>query len=64
VGILSVILFWSGILLMVDGSLGLLFQEKWQRLIGRINIQRIALIEISVALGLLTLHYFIGLNPD
>jgi len=62
--VFTIILFWAGIVFMVDGSLGLLFQEKWQRLIGRINIQRIALIEIGVALALLAAHALLLLNPD
>ena len=51
------ILFWAGIVMMVDGSLALLFQEKWQRLISGINIRRLALIEIGAALALLTWHF-------
>ena len=51
------ILFWTGIVFLVDGSLGLLFQEKWQKLMGRLNIQRIALIEIGMGLAFLTAHY-------
>jgi hypothetical protein len=51
------ILFWSGIVFMVDGSLGLLFQEKWKKLTGGLNIQRIALIELGVAMALLLVHY-------
>jgi len=42
---------------MVDGSLGLLFQEKWKKLAGDLNVQRIALIEFGVAALLLLLHY-------
>ena len=56
----STILFWAGIILMVDGSLALLFQEKWQKLITGVNIQRLALIEIGVALALLAAHYLLG----
>ena len=55
--LLSIILFWAGIILMTDGSLALLFEEKWQKLIRGFNIRRIALIEIGVACGLLAAHY-------
>ena len=55
--LLNSILFWAGIVLLVDGSLGLLFQEKWQKLVGGLNILRIATIEIGVGLALLVAHY-------
>jgi sulfite exporter TauE/SafE len=51
------ILFWAGIVFVMDGSLGLLFQEKWQKLAGKVDIQRIAFVEIGVALVFLGLHY-------
>ncbi len=51
------ILFWLGIVGLIDGSLGLLFQEKWQKIVGTGSIQKIALIEVSVAWGLLILHF-------
>lgn len=54
---IATILFWLGIVGLIDGSLGLLFQEKWQKMVGNRNIQKIALIEVSVAWGLLILHY-------
>ncbi len=54
------ILFWAGIVFLVDGSLGLLFQEKWKKWIGGLNIQRIALIEIGVGLAFLAAHYMLG----
>ncbi len=60
----TTILFWLGIIGLTDGSLGLLFQEKWQKLAGTWNIQRLALIEIGVALSLLASHYLLLLNPD
>ena len=53
------ILFWFGIIFIVDGSLGILFQEKWQKLMGELNIQRLALIEIGVGFALLGAHYAI-----
>ncbi|VGO15280.1 hypothetical protein PDESU_03862 [Pontiella desulfatans] len=53
------ILFWFGIAFMVDGACGLLFQEKWQKLVAGLNIQRLALIEIGVSLALLAAHYIL-----
>jgi len=56
------ILFWAGIVMLVDGSLGLLYQERWQKLAGKLNIQRIALYEIGIALTVLLGHYLLLLN--
>lgn len=42
--------------------MGLLFQERWQRLAGKLNIQRIALYEIGIALIVLLFHYLLLLN--
>ena len=53
------ILFWAGIVFLVDGSLGLLLEDKWQKLARGLNIRRMALIEIGVALGLLALHFLL-----
>ncbi len=50
-------LFWAGIVFLVDGSLALLFQDRWKTWVGGLNIQRIALIEIGVGLALLTSHF-------
>ena len=60
--LLSSILFWAGIVFLVDGSLGLLFQEKWKKLTGGLNIPRIAAVEIGVGLALLAAHYALVLN--
>jgi hypothetical protein len=62
-GLFISILFWAGIVFLVDGSLGLLFREKWQKLTRGLNIQRIAFIEIGVALTLLGAYYLLSLNP-
>ena len=51
------ILFWAGIVALMDGSLGILFQENWQKLAGGWDIQRLALIEIGIALVLLAAHF-------
>lgn len=56
---LTSILFWAGIVFLTDGSLGLLFEDKWQKLVRGIRIRRLALIEIGVALALLTGHYLL-----
>ena len=53
------ILFWAGIVFLVDGSLGLLLEERWQKIARGVNIRRLALVEIGVALGLLVLHYLL-----
>ena len=53
------ILFWAGIVFLVDGSMGLLLEEKWQKLARGLNIRRLALIEIGLAMGLLGLHYLL-----
>ena len=55
----SSILFWSGIIMLTDGSLALLFQDKWQKLARGLNIQRIALGEIGAGLTLLAAHYIL-----
>lgn len=55
----STILFWLGIVLLIDGSLALLFQEKWQKVVRGINIQRVALVEIGAAFALVAAHYLL-----
>ena len=55
--VLGSILFWLGIVFLVDGSLALLFQEKWQKWVGGLDIQKIALIETGVGSALLAAHY-------
>ncbi len=60
----STILFWAGILLLVDGSIGLLFEERWRRMAGNLDIRRLALVEIGLAFALLGMHGLIALNPD
>jgi hypothetical protein len=58
--VFTTILFWSGIVLMFDGSLALLFHERWQRVLRGFNIQRIALIEIGFACVLLAVHFLMA----
>ncbi len=54
------ILFWAGVVFLADGSLGLIFEDKWQKLARGISIRRLALIEISFALILLGIHYLLA----
>ncbi|MDF7801581.1 hypothetical protein P4C99_19035 [Pontiellaceae bacterium B1224] len=54
--------FWLGIMALVDGSLGLLYQEKWQKMVEKWNIQKIALIEIAIAWCLLGVHFLLRLT--
>jgi hypothetical protein len=58
--ILIPILFWSGFLLLVDASLGLLFEERWKKIAKGINIRLMALIEAGVAFLLFALHYILS----
>lgn len=57
--ILVAILFWAGIVMLVDGSCGLLLEDKWQKLIKGLNVRRMALVEIGIAFVLLTIHYIL-----
>ena len=53
--ILSV-LFWCGILLLIDGSIGLFFLEKWQDKFKSINLSRWVCIEIVLSIVLLIIY--------
>jgi hypothetical protein len=53
--ILSV-LFWFGILLLIDGSIGLFFLEKWQDKFKSINLSRWVCIEIILSIVLLIIY--------
>ena len=53
------ILFWAGIMLLLDGSLALLFKDRWQKVLRQWNLKRIALIEIGIAWMLLATHYLL-----
>lgn len=54
------ILFWVGIIFLVDGSLALMFHEKWAKRIRPLNILRIAWIEIGLGLLFLSAHYILS----
>jgi hypothetical protein len=51
------ILFWVGVLVAADGSLALIFEEKWQKIARGINIRRLAVMEIAVGFLLLAVHF-------
>ncbi len=53
--ILSVF-FWCGILLLIDGSIGLFFLEKWQDKFNSINLSRWVCIEIILSIVLLIIY--------
>lgn len=57
--ILNSILFWAGIIFLIDGSLGILVQEKWKKWVGGLNILRIAVVEIGMGMALLAAHYIL-----
>jgi len=56
------ILFWVGVVLLADGSLGLIFEDRWQKLARGVNVRRLAFIEIGFAMSLLILHFLLR-NP-
>ena len=53
--------FWTGVLLLVDSGLGLLWSDRLARLWPQARLQRIALIEAAVALAVLYCHF--ALDP-
>ena len=56
------ILFWAGVVFLADGAMGLVLEEKWQKLAHRVNIRRLALAEIGVALLMLAVHFLLIRN--
>ena len=50
------VFFWSGILLLIDGSIGLLFYDQLHRRLGPFNLQRWIWIEIGMAFVLLSAY--------
>ncbi len=54
--ILASILFWAGIIALVDASIGLFFLEKWQQSFKSVNITRLVWSEIALAFALLAGH--------
>jgi len=59
-GLFITILFWAGILFLGDGALGLVFEEKWQKLARGLNIRRLALLEVGIGLLMILLHYILA----
>ncbi len=53
------ILFWVGVLIAADGSLALVFEEKWQKIVRGVRIRRLALMECGIGFLLLALHYIL-----
>ena len=47
---------------LVDGSFGLLYQEKWQKMVGKWDLQKVAFIEIGVAWSLLAVHFVLRMR--
>ena len=48
--------FWCGILLLIDGSIGLLFFDRWQKRLGPFNLRLWVWIEIGIAFVLLSVY--------
>ena len=48
--------FWCGIWLLIDGSVGLFFYERLQRRLGPFNLRRWICIEIGIAFVLLSVY--------
>jgi hypothetical protein len=55
----TTILFWVGIVALVDGSCGLLFEDRWQKLVRHVNIRKVALVEVAVAWILIAVHFLL-----
>ncbi|MBN2164507.1 MAG: hypothetical protein JXR25_05165 [Pontiellaceae bacterium] len=53
------LLFWVGVLLLFDASLGLIFEEVWQKRLARLSIRRLALAEGLLAVAFLVLYYYL-----
>ncbi|AKJ64864.1 hypothetical protein [Kiritimatiella glycovorans] len=53
---LETIRIWTVILLLIDGSLGVLMSDRWQERIPMIRLARMGWIEIAAAMVLLLIH--------
>ena len=51
------ILFWVAVVMLVDAAIGLWSINLWQKMAPRFPIQRIALIEAAIALGLIVIYF-------
>lgn len=54
---LATILRWTAIIMMVDSGIGILGLKFWNRRLPGLNIQKIALIEAALAIGILLLSF-------
>lgn len=50
---MRVFLFWAGVVLAVDALVGLIGFNTWRRVVPRVPIGRIAVVEAFLAAGLL-----------
>lgn len=51
------IIFWVAIILMLDASFGLWNHERFSKIAMKIDIFKVAMIEVGVAIVLMILHY-------
>lgn len=52
---LATILKWTAIIMMIDSGIGMLGIRIWKRRLPGLNIQKIALVEAILAIGVLLL---------
>lgn len=52
-------MFWIGIILMIDASIGLWGESYWKRLTPGLHIRMIAFIELGVAVVLIAASYLL-----
>lgn len=57
---LTTILKWIAVIMMIDSGIGMLGVKIWNRRLPGINVQKIALIEASLAVLLLALALLVG----
>lgn len=51
--------FWTGVLLLFDAGIGLLWSERLARVWPAARLHRVLLIEIAAALVILYLHFLV-----
>ena len=51
--------FWTGVLLLADAGLALLWSDRLSRLWPQPRVQRVALVEAAVALIILYCHFVV-----
>jgi len=57
---LATILKWTAIIMMIDSGIGMLGLKIWQRKLPGLNVQKIALVEAVLAIGVLLLSIAIS----